>query len=107
MRTPTLPTCVDPKFAWNHGDFQDEIANTWLGMVGPGVAQNGVDSKTWTDHVDIRPTINSLVGLSDSYEDDGRVITQLLGNGEGARQAITHRAITATRRPSSATSTSS
>jgi hypothetical protein len=81
--TPTLPTCVDPKFAWNHGDFQDEIANTWLGMVGPGVARNGVDSKTWTDHVDIRPTINSLVGLSDSYEDDGRVITQVLGNGKG------------------------
>ena len=82
--TPTLPTCVDPKFAWNHGDFQDEIANTWLGMVGPGVARNGVDSKTWTDHVDIRPTINSLVGLSDSYEDDGRVITQLLGHGRAA-----------------------
>ena len=26
----------------------------------------------------------SLVGLSDSYEDDGRVITQVLGNGKAA-----------------------
>ena len=31
--------CVNPGFAWNHGDFQDEIGNTWVGMVGPGVAQ--------------------------------------------------------------------
>ena len=23
---PTADVCVDPKFAWNHGDFQDEIA---------------------------------------------------------------------------------
>src|SRR6476469_2509493 len=76
--TPTPTTCVDPKFAWNHGDFQDEIANTWVGMVGPGVAANGIDDKTWTDHVDYRPTINSLLGLSDSYENDGRVITEIL-----------------------------
>jgi hypothetical protein len=74
----TQTTCVDPKFAWNHGDFQDEIANTWVGMVGPGVAANGVDDTTWTDHVDYRPTINALLGLSDSYENDGRVITEIL-----------------------------
>ena len=61
--TPTQTTCVDPKFAWNHGDFQDEIANTWVGIVGPGVANNGIDSTTWTDHTDYRPTINALVGL--------------------------------------------
>jgi len=74
----TTPTCVDSKFAWNHGDYQDEIATTWLGMVGPGVANNGVDSKTWTDHVDVRPTMNALLGLSDDYEDDGRVISEIL-----------------------------
>ena len=28
-----------PAFAWNHGDIQQEIGNTWVGMVGPGVAQ--------------------------------------------------------------------
>jgi hypothetical protein len=77
--------CVNPAFAWNHGDFQDEIANTWAGFVGPGVAANGLDSTTWTDHVDLRPTINSIIGLSDStspaspYLDDGRVITEILG----------------------------
>ncbi len=27
--------CVLPGFAWNHGDVQDEIANTWVGMAGP------------------------------------------------------------------------
>ncbi|MBA3842430.1 MAG: hypothetical protein H0X39_07385 [Actinobacteria bacterium] len=80
--TPTQATCVDPKFAWNHGDFQDEIANTWLGIVGPGVARSGVDSRTWTDHVDVRPTMNALLGLTDSYENDGRVITEILGRGK-------------------------
>jgi len=72
--------CVNPGFAWNHGDFQDEIATTWAGYVGPGVASNGLDSKTWTDHVDIRPTIMSLVGLKDDYLSDGRAVTELLGN---------------------------
>jgi hypothetical protein len=57
---------------------QEEIGTTWLGMVGPGVDAGGVDSTTWSDHPDIRPTINALVGLSDSYQDDGRVITELI-----------------------------
>jgi hypothetical protein len=69
--------CVNPGFAWNHGDVQEEIGKTWLGMVGPGVDARGVDSATWSDHPDIRPTINALIGLSDSYQDDGRVITEL------------------------------
>src|SRR4029453_18745686 len=33
--------CVNPGFAWNHGDVQEEIANTWVGLVGPGVAPGG------------------------------------------------------------------
>jgi hypothetical protein len=76
--------CVSPTFAWNHGDEQDEIGNTWLGMVGPGVAQRGTVDSVWTDHTDLRPTMLSLLGLSDSYEDDGRVITEILGNGSHA-----------------------
>jgi arylsulfatase A-like enzyme len=75
---PGVPECVNSGFAWNHGDIQDEIGNTWFGMVGPGVASNGVDSKTWSDHVDLRPTINALLGLDDNYVDDGRVVTQVL-----------------------------
>jgi hypothetical protein len=74
------PLCVDPKFAWNHGDFQDDIANTWLGVVGPGVQNNGIDTTTWTDHVDVRPTMNAILGLGDDYVNDGRVITQILSN---------------------------
>ena len=88
--TPTQVTCVDPKFAWNHGDFQDEIANTWLGVVGPGVQNNGIDSSTWTDHVDVRPTMNAILGLGDDYTDDGRVITQILSNQATPKELNQH-----------------
>jgi hypothetical protein len=76
----TSAECVDSSFAWTHGDDQEEIGNTWAGYVGPGVAANGVDPKTWTDHTDLRPTINALLGVSDSYLDDGRVVTEILDN---------------------------
>jgi hypothetical protein len=68
--------CVSPGFAWNHGDFQNEIANTWVGMVGPGVRSSGIDSRTWTDHTNVRPTILSLAGLHDDYVNDGRVLVE-------------------------------
>ncbi|HZP72372.1 MAG TPA: hypothetical protein VFA97_03240 [Gaiellaceae bacterium] len=70
--------CVAPGFAWNHGDIQQEIGNTWVGFVGPGVAANGVDSTTWTDHTNLRPTILTLLGLKDDYVEDGRVLTEAL-----------------------------
>ncbi|HTB60154.1 MAG TPA: hypothetical protein VLC06_19920, partial [Polyangia bacterium] len=75
--TSTCATCVNPGFAWNHGDVQKEIGQTWIGLVGPGVA-NLPDQTVFTDHTDVRPTINALTGLPDTYEDDGRVITQAL-----------------------------
>jgi hypothetical protein len=68
--------CVTSSFAWNHGDIQPEIGNTWVGMAGPGVARNGIDSTTWTDHTNLRPTILSLTGLKDDYTDDGRVLVE-------------------------------
>jgi hypothetical protein len=74
----TAVVCVNPSFAWNHGDVQDEIGNTWFGMVGPGIDNNGIDTTTWTDHVDLRATMNTLLGLRDSYVDDGRVVTQIV-----------------------------
>jgi len=74
----TAVVCVNPAFAWNHGDVQEEIGNTWFGMVGPGIDNNGIDMKTWTDHVDLRPTINTLLGLHDNYVDDGRVVTEIV-----------------------------
>jgi hypothetical protein len=101
QRTPTLtlfsdpdyfwfaaaPNCTSPcifvpppsnsTFAWNHGSIDPEIATTWLGMVGPGVRNNGVDS-TWADHTDTRPTMLNLLGLGDSYVHDGRVLIDQL-----------------------------
>ena len=74
----TCETCINPLFAWNHGDIQREIANTWLGFVGPGVRSQGQDGKTWSDHTDVRPTILSLVGLQDTYIHDGRVLTETI-----------------------------
>ncbi len=70
--------CVSPGFAWNHGDIQEEIGNTWAGIVGPGVAANGVDASTWTDHTNLRPTIMALTGLTDDYTQDGLVLSQAL-----------------------------
>jgi len=61
-------------FAWNHGDFQEDITKTWLGMVGPGIAPLGPLNTIFTDHTDIRPTMLNLVGLSDDYAHDGRVL---------------------------------
>jgi hypothetical protein len=75
-----IQECALSGFAWNHGDIQQEIGNTWVGMVGPGIAHhgNGIDPTTWTDHTNLRPTILSLVGLKDDYTDDGHVLVQAL-----------------------------
>ena len=79
LRTPTFVTFADPNyflfagapnctapciavqpgFAWNHGDDSEQIGRTWLGLVGPGIARQGLDDTTWSDHVDIRPTMLS------------------------------------------------
>jgi hypothetical protein len=85
--TTTCLTCINPLFAWNHGDIQPEIATTWLGFVGPGVRVNGIDGQTWTDHADVRPTILSALRLKDSYQDDGRVILEVL-NGNAVSLAL-------------------
>ena len=95
-RTPTFTTFADPnyflfagapnctspcvtlgpQFAWNHGDVQPDITTTWLGMVGPGIDQTGIDSTTWSDHTDIRPTMLMLLGLTDDYQHEGRGLTE-------------------------------
>lgn len=69
---------VQPGFAWNHGDVTPDITTTWLGMVGPGVDQAGINSSIWSDHTDVRPTVLSLVGLKDDYTLDGRVLVEAL-----------------------------
>ena len=76
--TSTCETCINPLFAWNHGDIQNEIGNTWLGFVGPGVSDRGQDARTWSDHTDVRPTMLSLLGLEDSFVHDGRVLFETM-----------------------------
>ena len=70
--------CIDYHFAWSHGDIQPEIATTWMGLVGPGVQSGNVDTSTWTDHTNVRPTMLSILGLTDDYLHDGHVLLQAL-----------------------------
>jgi hypothetical protein len=72
-----VPTAL-PTFAWNHGGIEPEIATTWVGYVGPGIRHRGQDDTTWTDHTDVRPTILSVLGLSDTYDGDGRLVVETL-----------------------------
>lgn len=77
-QTATSDPCVvvDPAYAWNHGDVQPDIVTNWAAFAGPGVTARGVDSTTWADETDIRPTIMALVGLKDDYGSDGRVLVE-------------------------------
>src|SRR5262249_9611865 len=75
----TCRTCINPAFAWNHGDIQPDIANTWLGFAGPGIRTLGETGDVWTDHTDVRPTMLTLLGLHDDYQHDGRAILEALG----------------------------
>jgi FG-GAP-like repeat len=74
------PACVfeSRAFAWNHGDVQQEITRTWFSMVGPGVKNLGRFDSVFSDHTDLRPTILALLGLTDDYVVDGRVLAEVL-----------------------------
>jgi hypothetical protein len=103
---------VDDEYAWDHGDYAAEIDTNYLGLVGPGVKNLGLDGSapnagpnsagansgqttvpaegttgTWLDETDIRPTLMYLVGLRDDYEHDGRVISEVLQNPNHALSA--------------------
>jgi hypothetical protein len=112
---PTCATsCVSQStgFAWDHGAYAAEINTNFLGIVGPGVKNLGVDGPaadagttssgansgqvvvadnhfpgTWLDETDLRPTMMYLTGLQDDYEHDGRVISQVLTDPNGALAA--------------------
>jgi len=75
---PQLCVVQNNAFAWNHGDVQEEIVNNFLGMVGPGVRHTGIESKVFSDHTDIRPTMLALLGMTDDYVHDGRVLVEKL-----------------------------
>ncbi|MFL6067331.1 MAG: alkaline phosphatase family protein, partial [Gaiellaceae bacterium] len=84
-----LPNTAPPAstFAWNHGGIQPEIATTWIGWVGPGIEKKGQTDRVWTDHTDIRPTMLALLGLTDDYVSDGRVVTEFL-KGDATGKAL-------------------
>jgi hypothetical protein len=77
------PGCpkVGSGFAWNHGDDNPEIANTWVGYVGPTIRNLGETGQTWTDHTDVQPTMLATLGLADDYQPDGRVVAPVLDPG--------------------------
>ncbi len=104
-------SCVtqDTGFAYDHGDYAAEIDTNYVGFAGPGVKHLGVDGSgasegpnsagansgqetvpgegtkgPWVDETDIRPTIMYLTGLTDDYEHDGRVISQILAKPNSA-----------------------
>ena len=116
MRTPTLTLFADPNyflfagppncsapcltvpapgtvplFAWNHGDVTAEIAQTWVGFVGPGVRNQGIEPKLWSDHTDVRPTMLTVLGLRDDYVHDGRVLAEILETPAVPRGLLEHR----------------
>jgi hypothetical protein len=102
---------INPNFAYDHGYYSPNINVTWVGMVGPGVAKNGVDGPgptggneskdpnstntvpeastvgTWVEEASIRPTMLYLLALKDDYQSDGHVITQALTSVPPALQA--------------------
>jgi hypothetical protein len=77
---PSTTPSVFTGDSWNHGDIQPEIGRTFIGIVGPGVKKLGITqpSDFFTDHVDARRTMLFLLGLTDDYQDDGRVILEVL-----------------------------
>ena len=103
-------TFLDAHYLWDHGYYAPEINNTWLGFVGPGVKHLGLNGSSaadgpnsagptsggprldtsvdnngiWADHTDTRPTLLSLVGLSDNDTSDGRVLTEIMSDAPGA-----------------------
>jgi hypothetical protein len=81
----------NPDFAWNHGDFQEDITKTWLAMVGPGMLSQGRVGSIFSDHTDIRPTILRLAGLRDDYAHDGRVLFEALTDGAAGESLRAHR----------------
>jgi hypothetical protein len=48
----TCKTCINPLFAWNHGDIQPEREYVaWIRRAG----RQATGIHVWTDHTDVRP----------------------------------------------------
>jgi hypothetical protein len=83
LSSGSITPAPNPGFAWNHGGIQPEIAQTFLGIVGPGVLRGATRTDdgsgiAFSDHTDIRPTVMALLGLQDDYAHDGRVLFEVI-----------------------------
>ncbi|MBV9892965.1 MAG: hypothetical protein JO020_02220 [Chloroflexi bacterium] len=87
----TDTTCLSNGFIWLHGDVDDDITHTWAALVGPGVRHVGVDSSTWADHSDLRPTLMTLLCLRDSYTYEGRALLEDIQRSALPRSVAAHR----------------
>jgi len=74
--TTDQATCLSKSFIWLHGNFAPDVDNTWAALIGPGVRNKGVDSRTWADHTDLRPTLMTLTCLADNYTHEGRTLVE-------------------------------
>lgn len=78
-------------YAWNHGSYWKDMQTIFAGYVGPEVTARGLDSATWTDQVDMRPTVLTLTGLQDRYQVDGRAVLEILSPAVLAASVRAHR----------------
>jgi hypothetical protein len=91
------PTCtgqacvgIDNTEVWVHGNLAPEINDNWVGIAGPGIKKSGVADGVWTDHTDIRPTMLAVLGLTDDYAHQGRVMSEFLDERLEPPAARTH-----------------
>jgi hypothetical protein len=75
---------------WVHGNVAPEINRDWLGIVGPGIKNGGIEDDVWSDQTDVRPTMLAVLGLADDYQHQGRVISELLKDGAKPASARRH-----------------
>lgn len=77
-------------YAWNHGSYWPDMQDIWAGYVGPGISARGTDG-TFTDQVDMRPTVLLLTGLRDRYQVDGVPVLPIIANSALSSAARNHR----------------
>lgn len=91
------PNCSQPcvyttndGYAWNHGSYWPDMQDIWAGYVGPGVSARGTN-RTFTDQVDMRPTVLLLTGLRDRYQVDGVPVLPIVADWTLSHAARNHR----------------
>ena len=76
--------CLNDGFAYIHGDYSNDIGQTWLGVVGPGVKRGGLDDSPWTDEVDY---VDMARLVAAELEELGEPVT-LVGHSMGGKVAM-------------------